>query len=96
MARAVRVLTAYTTGTKTGTAPKNDTQSSKKTDAVIVVKKDLTTWRPQREPFGWWKPRRRFSCPCAASFQRLKVGLRSEDHEEAFLAVRPAHPASAC
>jgi hypothetical protein len=52
MSRAVRVLTAYTTGTKTGTAPKNGQPSSKKTDAITVVKKNLTKWRPQALPVG--------------------------------------------
>jgi integrase-like protein len=42
MSRAVRVLTAYTaTGTKTGTAPKNDQSTSKKRGRVSVVKKDV-------------------------------------------------------
>jgi len=50
MSRAVRVLTAYTaTGTKTGTAPKNDQSTSKKRGRVSVVKKDVTKWRPQRD-----------------------------------------------
>ena len=49
MSRAVRVLTAYTTGTKTGTAKKSDPPSSTKADAESVVKKDVTKWRPHRD-----------------------------------------------
>ncbi len=49
MARAVRVLTAYTTGTKTGTAEKADSRSSKSGDAERVGKKEVTKWRPHRD-----------------------------------------------
>jgi hypothetical protein len=50
MSRAVRVLTAYTvTGTKTGTATKNDQSALKKRGRVSAVKSGDTTWRPQRD-----------------------------------------------
>src|SRR5205814_9511638 len=50
MSRAVRVLTAFTaTGTKTGTATKNDRSASKRRGRVSAVKARLTKWRPQRE-----------------------------------------------
>jgi hypothetical protein len=50
MSRAVRVrvLTEYTaTGTKTGTATKNDQSAPKKRSRVSAVKSGDTTWRPQ-------------------------------------------------
>jgi hypothetical protein len=49
MSRAVRVLTVYTTGTKTGTATKNGNGDPKNTDAASVVKSEVTKWRPQRD-----------------------------------------------
>ena len=50
MSRAVRVLTQYTTtGTKTGTAPKNDHRASKKRGRVSAVKSGVAIWRPQRD-----------------------------------------------
>jgi integrase len=49
MARAVRVLTAYTTGTKTGTATKSETGTLKRADAAIAVTSEVTKWRPQRD-----------------------------------------------
>ena len=49
MARAVRVLTAYTTGTKTGTATRTESRTSKKRDAETVGKKKVNKWRPQRD-----------------------------------------------
>jgi hypothetical protein len=42
MSRAVRVLTAYTSGTKTGTATKNGNGDPKTTDAASVVKSAVT------------------------------------------------------
>ncbi len=44
--RAVRVLTAYTTGTKTGTAQKTDQASVEKADAEIVEGKMLPSGVP--------------------------------------------------
>ena len=49
MSRAVRVLTAYTTGTKTGTATKNGNGDPKTADAGSAVKSEVTKWRPQRD-----------------------------------------------
>ena len=49
MSRAVRVLTAYTTGTKTGTATKNGRGDPKNADAASAVKSAVTKWRPQRD-----------------------------------------------
>ena len=49
MSRAVRVLTAYTAGTKTGTATKNGTGDPKSADAASAVKSGVTKWRPQRD-----------------------------------------------
>jgi hypothetical protein len=49
MSRAVRVLTAYTTGTKTGTATKNGNGDPKTADAGSAVKSEVAKWRPQRE-----------------------------------------------
>ena len=50
MSRAVRVLTPYTaTGTKTGTAMKNDQSTVKKRGRVSVVKLGVTEKRPQRD-----------------------------------------------
>jgi hypothetical protein len=46
MSRAVRVLTEYTTGTKTGTVPKNEKDDSKPADAASVVKSAVTKRRP--------------------------------------------------
>jgi integrase len=63
MSRAVRVLTAYTTGTRTGTATKNGNGDPKTADAASAVKSEVTKWRPQRDwqtsthwsarPAGW-------------------------------------------
>jgi integrase len=53
MSRAVRVLTTDTaTGTKTGTAPKNDHNAPKKRGRVSAVKSGVTKWRPQCQPVG--------------------------------------------
>lgn len=49
MSRAVRVLTAYTTGTKTGTASKSGNGDPKNPDAASAVKSAVTKWRPQRD-----------------------------------------------
>ncbi len=49
MARAVRVLAAYTTGTKTGTETKNGKETSKKADGASAVKREVTKWRPHRD-----------------------------------------------
>jgi len=49
MRRAVRVLTAYTTGTKTGTAPRNETSDQKKADAASSSESEVSVWRPQRD-----------------------------------------------
>ena len=50
MSRAVRVLTQYTTtGTKTGTAPKNDHRAPKGRGRVSAVKSGVAIWRPQRD-----------------------------------------------
>lgn len=47
MSRAVRVLAAYTeTGTKAGTATKNDQSAPKKRGRVSPVKSGVTKWRP--------------------------------------------------
>jgi hypothetical protein len=46
MSRAVRVLTAYTTGTKTGTATKNRNGDADRADAASAVKSEVTKWRP--------------------------------------------------
>lgn len=48
MSRAVRVLTAYTTGTKTGRATKNRNGDPEGTDAASAVKSEVRKWRPQR------------------------------------------------
>ena len=48
MSRAVQVLTAYTTGTKTGTATKNGNGDPKTADAASGVKSGVT-WRPHRD-----------------------------------------------
>ena len=49
MSRAVRVLTAYTTGTNLGTATKNGNGDPKDADAASAVKSGVTKWRPQRD-----------------------------------------------
>ena len=49
MSRAVRVLTAYTTGTKTGTATKNENDDPKTAEAASAVKNEVMKWRPQRD-----------------------------------------------
>jgi hypothetical protein len=49
MSRAVRVLTAYTTGTKTGTATKNGKRDRKRTSAASIDDKEVSDWRPQRD-----------------------------------------------
>jgi len=46
MTRAVRVLTAYTTGTKTGTATKNGKRDRKKTSAASGDDSEVSEWRP--------------------------------------------------
>jgi hypothetical protein len=48
MSRAVRVLTGYTTGTKTGTATKNRNGDPERTDAASAVKSAVRKWRPQQ------------------------------------------------
>ena len=49
MSRAVRVLTAYTTGTNLGTATKNGNGDPKTADAASAGKSGVTKWRPQRD-----------------------------------------------
>jgi hypothetical protein len=49
MSRAVRALTAYTIGTKTGTATKNGNGDPQNADAGSAVKSEVTKWRPQRD-----------------------------------------------
>ena len=51
MSRAVRVLTVYAIGTKTGTVPKNDHNGPKKRGRVSAVKSGVTKWRPG--PASW-------------------------------------------
>jgi hypothetical protein len=51
MSRAVRVLTAYTTGTKTGTVAKSGDGNAEGTGAASAVKRKVRRWRPQ----GDWK-----------------------------------------
>jgi integrase-like protein len=47
--RAVRVLSAYTTGTKTGTVAKNRNGDPERSDASRAVKSEVRKWRPQRD-----------------------------------------------
>jgi hypothetical protein len=56
MSRAVRVLTAYTTGTKTGTATKNGNGDPQNADAASAVKSGVTKWRPQCPAVGTRSP----------------------------------------
>lgn len=56
MSRAVRVLTPYTTGTKTGTATENEKPDQKKADATSVAESEVMKWRPQREPGHYRRP----------------------------------------
>ena len=49
MSRAVRVLTAYTTGTKTGTATKNGQRDREKSGAASGDEPKVSEWRPQRD-----------------------------------------------
>ena len=49
MSRAVRVLTACTTGTKAGTATNNGVADPKTADAASAVKSAVKKWRPQRD-----------------------------------------------
>ncbi len=57
MSRAVRVLTTYTaTGTKTGTAPKNDHNAPKKRGRVSAVKSRVMKLASLRRPGGTKSP----------------------------------------
>jgi hypothetical protein len=49
MSRAVRVLSAYTTGTRTSTATKNTKRDQNKSGAASGVKSEVSEWRPQGE-----------------------------------------------
>ena len=49
MTRAVRVLTAYTTGTKTGTATQDAKRDRKTSRAASVEETEVSEWRPHRD-----------------------------------------------
>ena len=49
MTRAVRMLTAYTTGTKTGTATQDAERDRKTSRAASVEETEITAWRPRRD-----------------------------------------------
>jgi integrase len=49
MSRAVRVLTAYTARTKTGTAPKIVKRDRKKSSAASAADSEVSEWRPHRD-----------------------------------------------
>jgi hypothetical protein len=76
--RAVRVLTAYTTGTKTGTATKNWKRDRKKGGAASVDDSEVSEWRPQCPPVGTKSPAGSSrSTGCVRRPEHLPVSLRS-------------------
>jgi hypothetical protein len=95
MSRAVRVLTAYTTGTKTGTATKNGNGDRERTDAASAVKRKVTKWRPQRDSNPRFGLERATSWASGRWGREVRVAAPVETGTREFSSRRPLSPSGA-